>query len=98
MQSTNNNDDPFSLMTLSESEVEALLNRAAEKGAQKALSDVGLDGDCAESDIRDLRTLLRSINLAKRTAWQTFIRLVTAGVLAAMMAGIAIKLKIFGGP
>ena len=71
--------------------------RAAERGAQRALADVGLDGDYAETDIRDLRTLLRAINLAKKTAWQTFIRVLTAGILTALVAGIAIKLKIFGG-
>lgn len=87
---------PF--MTLSESDLENLLNKAAERGAQKALADVGLDGDCAENDIRDLRMLLRSINLAKKTAWQTFIRMLTAGIIIALMAGITIKLKLFGGP
>lgn len=82
---------------LTKAELELLLQRAAERGAQKALADVGLDGDYAETDIRDLRTLLRAINLAKKTAWQTFIRVLTAGILTALMAGIAIKLKIFGG-
>jgi hypothetical protein len=82
---------------LTDAQLELLLNRAAEKGARKALADVGLDGDYAESDIRDLRTLLRAINLAKKTAWQTFIRLLTAGIFTALMAGIAIKLKLFGG-
>jgi hypothetical protein len=91
-------DDIPAMSTFTDIELEHLLQRAAEKGAQKALADVGLDGDYAESDIRDLRTLLRSINLAKKTAWQTFIRFVTAGLLAALMAGVAIKLKLFGGP
>ena len=59
---------------LTESQLELLLQRAAERGAKKALADVGLDGDYAESDIRDLRTLLRALNLAKKTAWQTVIR------------------------
>ncbi len=89
--------DDLQPVTLSKAELELLLNRAAEKGAQKALADVGLDGDYAESDIRDLRTLLHSINIAKKTAWQTFIRVITAALLAAMMAGVAIKLKLFGG-
>ena len=86
-----------SLITLTHIELKGLLQRAAEKGAKKALADVGLDGDYAESDIRDLRTLLRAINIAKKTAWQTFIRVVTTGLLAAIVTGIAIKLKLFGG-
>lgn len=84
--------------TLTESQLEQMLQRAAERGAQKALADVGLDGEYAENDIRDLRTLLRATNVAKKTAWQTFVRILTAGILAACMAGIAIKLKLFGGP
>ena len=82
---------------LTEAQLELLLQRAAERGARKALADVGLDGKYAESDIRDLRTLLRAINLAKKTAWQTFIRVLTAGIITACMVGIAIKLKLFGG-
>lgn len=84
--------------TITEAQLELILQRAAERGAQKALADVGLDGEYAETDIRDLRTLLRAINVAKKTAWQTFIRILTAGILAACMAGIVIKLKLFGGP
>lgn len=83
--------------TLTEAQLELLLQRAAERGAQKALADVGLDGECAENDIRDLRTLLRAIHLAKKTAWQAVIRVLTTGLLVACMAGLAIKLKVFGG-
>jgi len=82
-----------------EAEFEQLLELAAERGARKALEDVGLDGDDAAVDIRDLRSLLGSLRLAKRTAVQTAVRIVTTGVLLALMAGIAIKLKLFGnGP
>lgn len=77
-------------------ELELMLNRAAQKGARLALKDVGLDGPEAEKDIHELRSLMNALNLAKRTAWQTFIRFVTAGILAALIAGIAIKFKIFG--
>ncbi|MEX2375218.1 MAG: DUF6127 family protein [Dehalococcoidia bacterium] len=56
-------------------------------------------GDDAAINIRDLRSLLGSLRLAKRTAVQTAVRIVTTGVLLALMAGIAIKLKLFGnGP
>ncbi len=59
------------LINLPPAELEALLSRAAEKGARKALVDVGLDGEHAREDIRALRTLLQALNLAKRAAWQT---------------------------
>ena len=86
-------------IVMPEAEFEQLLERAAETGARRALHEVGLDGDDAADDIRDLRSLLGCMRLAKRTAVQTAVRLITTGLLLALMAGIAIKLKLFGtGP
>ena len=48
-------------------------------------------------DIRDLRSLVDCIRLVRRTAMQTAVRMITTGVMLALLAGIAIKLKIFGG-
>ena len=79
-----------------EEDFEAILARAAEKGARKALADVGLEGPEAAFDIRDLRTLLASLRMARRTAWQTIVRLVTTGLLLALIAGVAVKLRVFG--
>ena len=84
------------LKRMPEEEFEAILARAAEAGARRALADVGLDGPEAAIDIRDLRTLLESLRLARRTAWQTIVRLITTGLLLALIAGIAVKLKLFG--
>jgi hypothetical protein len=82
-----------------EAEFEALLTRAAEVGARRALADVGLEGSTAAIDIRDLRSLLECMRFARRTAVQTAIRLITTAVLLALLAGIAIKLKLSGnGP
>ena len=50
-----------------DAEFEAILTRAAEEGAKRALADVGLDGDEAALDIRDLRSLVDCIRLARRT-------------------------------
>lgn len=82
-----------------DSEFEAILARAAEEGAKRALADVGLDGEEAALDIRDLRSLLDCVRLVRRTAMQTAVRTITTGVMLALLAGIAIKFKIFsGGP
>lgn len=80
-----------------DAEFEAILARAAEKGAKRALADVGLDGDEAALDIRDLRSLVDCIRLVRRTAMQTAVSMITTGVMLALLAGIAIKLRIFGG-
>jgi hypothetical protein len=80
-----------------QAEFEEILARAAEEGAKRALADVGLEGKEAALDIRDLRSLLDCIRLVRRTAVQTSVRMITTGVMLALLAGIAIKLKIFGG-
>ena len=82
-----------------DAEFEELLARAAEEGAKRGLADAGLDGKEAALDIRDLRALLDCIRFVRRTALQTSVHLITTGVILALLAGIAMKLKIFGsGP
>ena len=49
-----------------DAEFEAMLARAVEKGAKRALVDVGLDGEEAALDIRDLRSLFDCI---RRFQW-----------------------------
>ena len=84
-------------VVMPEEEFEQLLELAAERGAKRALADVGLVDEDAASDIRDLRSLLGAVRIAKRTAWQTVVRLITTGLVLALIAGVAIKLKLFGG-
>jgi hypothetical protein len=81
---------------MAEDEFEDLLARAAERGARRALADVGLEGKEAALDIRDLRSLIECIRFVRRTVVQTAVRLITTGILLALLAGIAIKLKLFG--
>lgn len=79
-----------------DAEFEAILTRAAEEGARRALADVGLDGDEAALDIRDLQSLLDCIRLMRHTAMQAAVRMITTAAMLAPLAGITIKLKIFG--
>ena len=85
------------MIVMPREEFEQLLEQAAELGARRALADVGLDGEEAAHDIRELRGLLEAFDTAKHTAWQTVIRITTTGLILALMAGVAIKLKLFGG-
>ena len=78
-------------------EFEQLLEEAAGRGAKRAMADVGLNGEDAAADIRELRGLLDAFNTAKQTAWQTLVKIVTTGFLLALVAGALIKLKLFGG-
>ncbi len=68
-----------------DAEFEAILTRAAGEVAKRALADVGLDGDEAALDIRDLRSLVDCIRLVRRTAMQTAVRMITTGVMLALL-------------
>ncbi len=83
-------------LRIPEDEFEAMLARAAEKGARHALANAGLEGDEAAFDIRDLRVLLDFIRLVRRTAVKTVVHVITTGVMLALLTGVAIKLKVFG--
>ena len=85
------------MILLRKEDFEDLLNHAAERGAECVLSHLGLENGHAARDIRDLRDLIEAWREARHTAWQTFIRVLTTGILAALLVGAAIKLKLMGG-
>ena len=76
---------------------EELLNGAAERGAERALARLGLENGHAARDIGELRELLEAWRDARRTAWRTTIKVVTTAILAMLLVGAAIKLKLMGG-
>jgi hypothetical protein len=86
------------LLSLRPEDLNELLTNAAERGAERALASLGLENGHAAADIRDLRGLIESWREARKTAWQTVIRTVTTAVLALLLVGAAIKLKLMGGP
>ena len=86
------------ILNLRPEDLDELLTRAAERGAERALACLGLENGRAAADIRDLRGLIDAWREARRTAWQTAVKVVTTGILAALLVGVAIKLKLMGGP
>lgn len=78
-------------LTLSEAELQLLLNKAAECGAKKALHDIGLHDEEAAEDVRELRGLLDSWRDTKKTAWKTFVSWAVKALILALMAGIYLK-------
>lgn len=74
-----------------------LLDRAAERGAERVLAHLGLENGHVARDIRELRGLIEAWRDARRTAWQTAVKVITTGILAALLVGAAIKLKLVGG-
>ena len=89
------NDYP-EMLNLRPDDLDELLTRAAEKGAERALAALGLENGHAAKDIRDLRGLIEAWRQARQTAWQTLIKLLTTGVLVALIVGTSFKLKLFG--
>ncbi len=85
-------------ITLRPEDLDDLLTRAAERGAERCLAHLGLENGHAARDIRELRDLLEAWRDARRTAWQTTVKVTTTGILAALLVGAAIKLKLMGGP
>ena len=85
------------MVSMPRDEFEELLERAAERGARHALSDVGLDGPEAARDIQELRSLLDAFNEAKKTAGLTVVKMLVTGLVMALLAGTFLKLKLFGG-
>ena len=83
------------MLLLRKEDFDDLLERAAERGAERVLTHLGLENGHAAHDIRELLDAWRD---ARRTAWQTTVKVITTGILAALLVGAAIKLKLLGGP
>lgn len=74
-------------------ELEAMIERAAKRGAKEALESIGLHDDNATHDVRELRTLLDAWRGAKKTIWKTITQAATIFFLGALMAGTFLHLK-----
>lgn len=96
MENTQELGSPQSII-LRPDDLDDLLTRAAERGAERCLAHLGLENGHAARDIRELRDLLEAWRDARHTAWQTTIKVITTGILAALLVGAAIKLKLMGG-
>lgn len=89
-----------STLLLRHEDFDELLNIAAQRRAERCLAHLGLENlenGHAAKDIRELRDLLEAWRDARRTAWQTTVKVITTGILAALLVGAAIKLKLLGG-
>lgn len=86
-----------SILLQRKEDIDDLLERAAQRGAERVLAHLGLENGRAARDIGELRGLLEAWRDARRTAWQTTVKVITTGILAALLVGAAIKLKLLGG-
>ena len=72
---------------MTEKEMALMIERAAEAGAKKALREVGLSDDDANVDVKELRNLLDTWRITKRTAVKTIVQAVTYLFLGALITG-----------
>jgi hypothetical protein len=79
-----------------EAELHALLERASETGAQRALAHLGLADESAAKDMADLRELLSAWRDAKRSARKAVVEWLVRGCLAVLVIGLAVKLGLSG--
>jgi hypothetical protein len=81
------------MIDMRSAEFQEMLENAAKAGAAEALRELGLHDENAAEDVRALRGLLDAWRDARRTAWQTAIKIITTGALVAMTVGVTLHLK-----
>lgn len=79
-------------ITLTRAELDDLLDKAAERGATRALKECGLEDVNATGDIRELRALLKSWQEVRKSALQAVVKFLTTALLGALLLGLGIKL------
>ena len=72
----------------------ALAEEASEAGAARALGALGLDDPRARRDMDELRELLSAWRDAKKSARQAVVSWAVRIVLAVLLVGMAVKLKL----
>lgn len=74
-------------------ELEALLDRAAKRGARAAIEELGLNDKTAAKDIEDIRELLASWRETRKAIWSTAVKIATAGVLTFIAAAVWLSIR-----
>jgi hypothetical protein len=80
-------------VTMTPEEFEAMLDRAAKKGARAALEELGLHDQNAEKDLEELRSLLSSWRDTKKAMWSTVVKVVTTAVLIFIAGAVGFYVK-----
>ena len=79
-------------INLTPDELEAMLDRAARRGAKEALKSLGLQDDDAHKDLLEMRTLLEAYRDTKKSIWQTAVRISTVALLSFIAASVWMQL------
>lgn len=79
-------------VNLTPDELEAMLDRAAKRGAKLVLRELGLHDESASVDIREIRSLLDTWRQTRQSIWNTFIKITTIAVFTFIAGAIWMKL------
>jgi hypothetical protein len=76
------------MSSITPEELEAMLDRAARRGACEALKEVGLHDDDARKDIQEMRSLLEAWRDTRRGVWSTIVKMSTVAVITFIAASL----------
>ena len=79
-------------INLTPEELEAMLDRAARRGACEALKSLGLQDEDAHKDLHEMRTLLEAYRDTKKSIWNTVVRISTVALLSFIAASVWMQL------
>jgi len=78
----------MSNISLTAEELEAMLDRAARRGAREALKSLGLQDEEAHKDIVEMRNLLEAFRDTKKSIWNTAVKISTVALLSFIAASV----------
>lgn len=78
---------------LTPEELEAMMDRAAKRGAHAALKELGLHDDNAPQDIDELRGLLSSWRETRKAVWSTIVKITTTAILIFIAGAVWMSFK-----
>ena len=78
--------------TITNEELEAMLDRAARKGAKEALASIGLLDDSAQRDITEMRSLLEAWRDTRKSIWNTVTKVITVSILTFIAGAVWMSL------
>lgn len=75
-------------INLTHDELEAMLDRAAKRGAKEVLQQLGLHDESAAEDLREMRSLLETWKDTRKGIWNTFIKMTTVAILSFIITAV----------
>jgi len=79
-------------INLTHEELEAMLDRAAKRGAKEIINQLGLHDDTAAEDIREMRNLLDTWKDTRKSIWNTFVKITTVAILGFIATAVYMQI------